>query len=132
MDGRAGLAFVGDRFPEDLAVGGVEAEDLEAIDGIRGFGADEGGEHRAGVELAALGFGLLVGLGGGQEDPVAPDDRRGPAGAGDGDLPADVGVGGPFDGEFGLRCQAVAVGAAELRPVGGEKRGGRQGGSAGM
>ena len=75
------------------------------------------GEHGA--------FGA-VRLGGGQEDLVSPDDRRGVAVARNGDLPADVLLRPPAVDVAGAGDVALAARPAPARPgVGGISRGGR-------
>src|SRR5262249_14956932 len=87
------LLWVGDGrvgFPEQLAVGPVEAKDATA---------------------------LAVVVGRGEEDPVTPDDGRGVALAGWGDFPADVADVGPGSGVAAWFDKPLTGWAPPARPV---------------
>lgn len=51
------------------------------------------------------------------KNAVAPNDRRGPALAGDGGFPNNVGIGGPSEWEIFRSGNSLARGAAEFGPV---------------
>ena len=63
--------------------------------------------------------------GGGEEDPVAPDDGRGVPAPRQLRLPEHVLGVGPFEGDAGLARHPLALGPAELRPVEVGRKGGR-------
>ena len=140
------VALVRDEFgdgflPEQLAGVAVVAgnQEAEEIGGFGGLALVAGARRRAFGGIGdILGLGLAAGVfRGGDEDSVAPDDRRGGALAGEFGAPADVFAGGavPGDGRAGGGRGAVGVGAAPMRPVGvgrgggggGDGRGERQG-----
>jgi hypothetical protein len=107
-------AALGRALPEDFTGVLVEAQD-DPTDLVFFVGWGDVAVQ-AGLERLVASAG---GDGGGNEEPVTPDDRRGVAEAGDGRLPLDVAssLHVPLDRRGGAGGDAAGVGAAEGGPV---------------
>src|SRR5262249_1640326 len=114
--GDARFAFEGELLPEHFACGTVEAIHLPTILDVRRTPAAATAAPGP-ARPAPLGPPFLARAGGGQEDLVAPADRRRPAVARELGLPLHILLRAPLQGELLLVGYAGAPGTAELRPV---------------